>query len=873
MNQEASLLNLLSGAGWTVVDRQLVAGRPETTYSTAELPLGDGFQRYVSAAFGGQLYGHQIEALQKVAADRNVCLTTGTASGKSAVFYGAAMRLLESDPNARVLAIYPLKALGAEQEDRWRNALAAARIRESVGRIDGSVSMDEGWRILRKSRVIIATPDILHARFLFNLARREVRDTLAGLRLMVIDEVHSYTGVFGSNAAYLIRRIRHACQLLGSAPGFVAASATIRNPAEHLRQLVGQDFEEVGPELDTSRRHDTWVTLVRRPEIKDLLAETADLTRAVLSSSSRRFITFVDSRKLAEMLAAVLARTGEDEHGEPQALATVFDRDVLPYRAGFEEDDRQEIQARLTSGNLRGVIATSALELGIDIGGLDTAILIGVPASSTSLRQRIGRVGRSGPGEVLVISTGSVSDEAVFSDPQSLLRKPPAEGALYLKNRRIQYIHALCLARNGGEHDQILGNKDASIDEAFASSVDWPEGFVELCRDERIGAIPIDLQAMKSEGGEEPNYTFPLRDVESQFKVELRAGPDTRSLGSLSFSQLLREAYPGAIYRYITMPYRVFQVHTHRKFVRVRKERGYFTKPILLPTQVFPNLSEGNVGQAKSVGDSRLFECPLQVRQAVAGFSEQRGQTISTYNYPTNSTVSGIHFPLARFQRNFFTTGVVVAHPAFNQLTGPELQELGDGLFEAFLSVVPFERRELDVAAEKLRVGRGGLNVGDRFIAFFDQTYGSLHLTDRLLDSGVWAATLRALQAASPAVTALTRATWQAALDALLSDLAAEWQEDPDLRDDGAPRGLDKRVRVIVGGSKGLNLKRTNEEFLVEGVFFSPQIGGLAYRGRSIANGHDGNGVEIWPLDSIQPVEGESQMGEYDLETGVITPA
>lgn len=872
MTDPQDLRGILEAAGWPIVHRQKLPARQETTFPVEDLALGHGFQRYAGEKFGGRLYGHQVEALRKFAEGRNVCLTTGTASGKSAVFYGAAMKCLTDDPGARIFALYPLKALGAEQEERWREALSSAGLGTRVGRVDGSVGTDEGWRVLRDCRVIIMTPDILHARILFNAGRREVRDALKHLRLVILDEVHTYTGVFGSNAAYLFRRLRHAASLLGGDVGFLGASATIRSPLAHLSQLVGLGFDEVGPELDTSKRFETHITLVRRPGTRDLLVETAELSRALLTESSRRFITFVESRKLAEMLAGVVARTSEDEDtAQGQSFVSVFERDVLPYRAGFEENDRREIQARLTNGDLRGVIATSALELGLDIGGLDTALLIGVPASSTSLRQRIGRVGRAGPGEVIVISTGSVGDEAVFANPASLLERPPAEGALYLRNRRIQYIHALCLARTGGEHDQLAGSAAASGEEGIATQVEWTEGFRDLCRRERVGEIPIELQAMKLEAGEEPNYTFPLRDVESQFKVELTAGSERQSLGSLSFSQLLREAYPGAVYRYVTMPFRVFQVYTNKKLVRVRKEKSYFTKPVFLPTQVYPNLSEGNVSQARLLGSSRLIECALQVRQAVAGYTEQRGQTRTQHPYPTDSAATGISFPLARFQRNFFTTGVVVAHPLF-QTMGAELQDLAEALFEAFLSVVPFERRELDVAAEKLRVARGPLVEGARFIAFYDQTYGSLHLTDRLLEKDVWSATVRALHlAASGGVTTIATSCGPA-IDALLADLGSDWKPDPDFSTDGPAPPLGAKYRVILPGSAGLNLRKGNEEFSVAGVFFSPQFNGLAYRGHTANAGDPTSGTEVWPHEAIACVEGESRMGEYDMETGVITP-
>jgi DEAD/DEAH box helicase domain-containing protein len=158
-----------------------------------------------------------------------------------------------------------------------------------------------------------------------------------------------------------------------------------------------------------------------------------------------RFIVFVDSRKQTEQIASILARSttvATDESDDVQATAAVdplVSASVLPYRSGYEEADRRIIEQRLARGDLRGVISTSALELGIDVKHLDLAVLVGVPRSSTSFQQRIGRVGRSSPGTVVVVNSGEIYDEAVFRKPESLLNRPPAEGALYLENARIQF--------------------------------------------------------------------------------------------------------------------------------------------------------------------------------------------------------------------------------------------------------------------------------------------------------------------------------------------------------------------------------------------------------------------------------------------------
>ena len=190
------------------------------------------------------IYQHQKVAIKGFLEGENICLTTGTASGKSLVFYVAGIETLVKYPNSKIIAIYPLKALGKEQEERWIKSLHKANINIRVGRIDGQVPMQERSEILRKCQVLIATPDIIHAWLMNNLSDRAMINFLAKTSLIVIDEVHNYTGVFGSNSAYLFRRMQHIMDMLSSSPKYIAASATIADPELHLKKLLGSKFSD-----------------------------------------------------------------------------------------------------------------------------------------------------------------------------------------------------------------------------------------------------------------------------------------------------------------------------------------------------------------------------------------------------------------------------------------------------------------------------------------------------------------------------------------------------------------------------------------------------------------------------------------------------
>lgn len=855
--------------GWQTVHTIELPARNKELFGLEGLSLQASTRNYLNNALPEGLYRHQKEALQLFQPEKNICITTGTASGKSAIFYSSAIEKLAKSQSAKILAIYPTKALAAEQEDRWKSAFRNAGLSSEVGRIDGDVAMSSRVAVLRRASILIMTPDIIHAWLLSNLSEKSVVSFLRNLSLIVVDEVHEYNGVFGSNAGFLFRRMQHIMALLRVSAEYICASATIADPASHLRKLFGVDFELIGPELDTSPKFGVTVQLMSPSNPGEQLTTIAQLLSYLSTETPTRFVAFVDSRKQTEQLSAILARTQEKEEDEQESFFRMDHLEklnVLPFRSGYEGADRKVIQDRLSRKALKGIISTSALELGMDIPSLEAAVLIGVPRSATSLFQRIGRIGRQGPGIVLVLNTGTVYDEAVFKEPTKFSDRPLAEGALYLENSRIQYIHALCLARNGGEHDQVASAARHEEETEFGSTVNWPDGFIDLCQRERRGEVSTDLQSMKSESGDDPNHVFPLRDVESSFKVEFKKGPEQRRLGTLNYGQLMREAYPGAVYYYTAKPYRIYKVNVHTKIAQARNEKGYTSKAQKLPTLVFPNLTIGNVFRSIKCEELTAVECNLQVRESICGYKERRGPNELTYGYPI--ATDGIYFNQPRFTRNYFTTGVVITHPA---LSGPKVNcdLLAELFFEGFLMTIPFERRDIAVAVDKHRVTRSPIHEGERFIALYDQTYGSLRLSGRILEGNVIKKVL------DQTMTLLDNQEVEGiAPDALIAlrEIVTCFENEPSefLFTGETPEETPASfVEIILPGSRGVNVRRNNEEFEVEDVFFSPQISGLAYRGRYLSTTGD-SVKDIVAIDSLAQVPGESRIGQYNLNTGEI---
>lgn len=873
-----AIIDFFQEKEWEVVHSFNTKEREGQFRDCSSLNLSEASNSVLSS-FEKGIYEHQWMAINELNRGVNVCISTSTSSGKTLIFNIRGIEVLSRNPEAKILAIYPLKALGTEQETRWHEVLKKSGLPYTVGRIDGAVAQSERERIIKNSSVVIMTPDVIHAWLLSKVSNISVNKFLKNVALIVIDEAHTYSGVFGSNSAYLYRRLQHLIAISGGKYQIIAASATIKNPADHLQKLTGVKFFVIDDKHETSPKKKTTIILVNKPKSNDLLTSLSNLMRNIVNNTQYQFITFVDSRKQTEYIASISSRQSEKE-SEPEQhnIDADFIRDlpICPYRSGYEEADRNRIQGKLSKGDLRGVISTSALEMGIDIPHLNLGLLVGIPNSATSFYQRIGRIARHQNGIIIIVNNGSIQTESIFREPHRLLEIPLSESALYLDNPRIQYIHALCLARQGGE-DEVLKSSLGLESEEFIPNANFPSKFIELCNSERIGEITPEFQTMKAQAGEDPNHIYPLRDIDVQYKVECRQGPHLRHLGSLGFSQVMREAYPGAVYYYQTQTFRIFRLNTYKHLIEVRSEKKYTTKPTLLPTLIFPNLSEGNVIQCKKYGDLIVVECNLQIRESIAGFIETRGRNELDVSYPLDKSL-GLYFDIPRFTRNYFTTGVIINHPIIDR--GVKCPLLSEMLYEAFFMVIPFERQDINYGSDKHRADRKEFRKGSKFLSIFDQTYGSLRLTSRFLEHDVIEkAFMFALDIAENDPRYNTFQDEINVLKAIKAELNNPG-EDVLLAKQDLIQGDGNHKVVILPDSVGLDTRDgRNEEFFIESIFYSPTFG-LAYKGRHLSETSKRMTTETWkasvpvmivPVEVLQEIPGESKMGLYDLETGDIS--
>src|SRR5881398_2925926 len=351
-------------------------------------PLPDDVHAGVRAALPfDSLYLHQRDAWDAAQRGEHVIVTTGTASGKTLAFNLPVLDSIAREPKLRTLYLYPTKAL-AQDQARSLAAFNLPRTRAAI--YDGDTPGERRWQIRRWANLILTNPDMLHVGILPHHDRWG--DVLSNLRYVVVDEAHVYRGVFGSHVANVLRRLRRLAQVYGAEPQFLLASAAIANPGELAHALLGVDVTVVG--IDAAPRAERTVALWNPPLVDPELGLRAsplgEASRlyAALVSGGLRTICFAKSRKAAELVHRFTVQRVEQEVGERLA----------PYRAGYTPAQRRDIERRLVEGELLGVSATDALELGIDIGVLDCAISVGFPGTVASLRQQWGRAGRRGSG-------------------------------------------------------------------------------------------------------------------------------------------------------------------------------------------------------------------------------------------------------------------------------------------------------------------------------------------------------------------------------------------------------------------------------------------------------------------------------------------
>jgi len=526
----------------------------------APLPgsLDPGLAEALQRAGVESLYSHQLAAYE-TAAGSNLVITSGTASGKSLAFNLPVLDGIARQPKQRALYLYPTKAL-AQDQARKLAQLRPPGLREAI--YDGDTPRDERPAIRRRNNLVLTNPDMLHVGILPH--HKSWGDFIANLGWVVVDEAHTYRGVFGSHVANVLRRLRRIARNYGAEPRFLLASATIANPVELAERLVGTPFELIDD--DGAPRAGRELAMWNPPLVdegsgtrRSALGEAADLL-AELVSHGVRTICFLKSRRGIELIQR-FARENLERRGKPELA-----KRIAPYRGGYTPQQRREIEARLAAGELLAVVATDALELGIDVGELDAAICVTFPGTVASLRQMWGRAGRRRRGLAIYVAGQDALDQFFCRHPEEFLGRPVEAAILDHGNEQIAARHLIAAA-----YELPLGPED---DEVFGA--EWRE------RAERLVAGG-ELRDLKGKlAPRRPEFVasrIALRSASAD-SVAVIDRDSGEMLGLVEAERAFTTVHPGAVYLHLGRSYEVERLDvSERRAVVHRFDGDWYTRP------------------------------------------------------------------------------------------------------------------------------------------------------------------------------------------------------------------------------------------------------------------------------------------------------
>ncbi|MEN9577256.1 MAG: hypothetical protein RJA70_265 [Pseudomonadota bacterium] len=411
----------------------------------------------------GQLYSHQAQAISAALDGQHVVIATPTSSGKSLCFHLPVLQALAEQPEQSALYLYPTKALSRDQEHSLQDFVLAAELPVSAMVFDGDTRADARRAVREKSRAVLTNPDMLHAGILPNHAKWA--SLFEGLRYVVLDELHTYRGVFGSHMAHVLSRLQRIARFHGSDPRFICATATIGNPREHAARLLGCEPSAITLVDQSGAPTSSRQVLLYNPPIVDetLQLRGSSLKHAVsLASDLIRArvptIVFGESRNGVEIMLKYLRDACGGVAG-PEA--------IMAYRGGYLPEKRRAIESGLRDGQILCVVATNALELGIDIGDLDAVVCVGYPGSVASTWQRFGRAGRRGSRSIALLVCSSRSlDQYLAREPEYLLKAGAEEARIDPGNTEILIQHLKCATFEAPFELSAPGDKPSAPDPA-----------------------------------------------------------------------------------------------------------------------------------------------------------------------------------------------------------------------------------------------------------------------------------------------------------------------------------------------------------------------------------------------------------------------
>ena len=555
-----------------------------------------------------QLYSHQAEAINNLHVGSHVIVSTSTSSGKSLIYQIPMLHRLEQDLNTRGMYIFPTKALAQDQRRSMKELLQFMPGLEDliVDTFDGDTAMADRHLLQEEGRIIFTNPDMLHITILPQ--EDKWRTFLQNLRFVVVDELHVYNGLFGSHVAFIMRRLRRICAAVGNRHvQFISCSATVANPEEHMRTIFGiENIKLTDFDGSPSGRKEflCWNTPFKDPGDPssgrgDTMAETARLFCQLILRGIR-VIAFCRVRKQCEVL--ITSVRNEAANLERPDLAAR----VMGYRGGYAPQDRRKIEKEMFEGKLMGIIATNALELGVDIGSLDAVITVGFPYTIANLRQQSGRAGRRNKDSLSVlVGDCFATDQYYMENPDEIFTKPNCELQVDLQNMLVLEGHIQCAAFEmpirPEEDKKYFGKQLTEI--AEERMIKDPLGFYQC--NERFQPQPSKRVAIRdTEEGH-----FAVIDITNGRNIVLEEVEPSRAFFTI---------YEGGIFLHQGYTYIVKEFSPEKKYAKVMLIKVDWTTQQRDYTDVDPIETEAIRRIPNSL--SRAFYGAIKIRAVVFGF-------------------------------------------------------------------------------------------------------------------------------------------------------------------------------------------------------------------------------------------------------------
>jgi len=563
----------------------------ESVWSHTKEPLPEEIKMIMKAGGVQQLYEHQAEAIDLIRSGAHVVIATPTASGKTYIYNIPVIEKYLQDNHSKALYIFPLKALAQDQLRNLEAIMAPLHSGAfSAAIYDGDTTQWHRKRLRENPpHVLLTNPEMVHLSMLAHHPKWE--SFFLNLNTIVVDEIHTYRGVMGSHMAQVFRRLQRICAYYGSKPNYIFCSATVGNPSELARQLTGFDVKEISKSgAPRGKRHIIYYDPIDSPAQAAILLLKAALHRDL------KTIVYTQSRKLTELIAM----WASSQSGK-------YSKRISAYRAGFLPEERRDIEAKLFNGDLLAVITTSALELGIDVGGLDLCILVGYPGSLVSTWQRGGRVGRSGQDSALILIAGEDAlDQYFIRNPEELIHRKPESAVINPHNRVVLEKQLTCAAAEL----PLKADEDLLSDASVMDVVQTLESNGNLLRSGDGNEFYASRKA--------PHRYVDLRGTGTSYTIV-----DSRSnkiIGDIDEFRAFKETHTGAVYLHKGESYVINYLDIHAKtavaslaavdyYTRVRSNKH---------TEIIKTHME------KSVWGTTMYTGTLKVTEQITGYERWR---------------------------------------------------------------------------------------------------------------------------------------------------------------------------------------------------------------------------------------------------------